>query len=149
MLSFNQVQPLFKQVKSEAARVFPDAEIRVTGQYPLILLAQGKLLRGLIVSLSVTLLCVALVFRLLLRSTRLTLRVLVPNLWPVALVLGGMGWLNVPPGQRFGNDSFHCPGSGSGRHPCTPWAIISAWFRASARRRQSSVPWSVRPRLTS
>jgi predicted RND superfamily exporter protein len=96
MLSFNQMQPLFKQVKSEAARVFPDAEIRVTGQYPLILLAQGKLLRGLIISLSVTLLCVALVFRLLLRSTRLTLRVLVPNLWPVALVLGGMGWLNVP-----------------------------------------------------
>jgi predicted RND superfamily exporter protein len=96
MLSFNQMQPLFKQVKAEAARVFPGADIWVTGQYPLILLAQGKLLRGLIVSLSVTLLCVALVFRLLLRSTRLTLRVLVPNVWPVVLVLGGMGWLKIP-----------------------------------------------------
>jgi len=96
MLSFNQMKPLFQQVKAEASKIFPDADIWVTGQYPLILLAQGKLLRGLIVSLSITLLCVALVFRLLLRSTRLTLRVLVPNLWPVALVLGGMGWLKVP-----------------------------------------------------
>ncbi len=96
MLSFNQMQPLFDRVTSDAAGIFPDAEIWITGQYPLILLAQKTLLQGLIVSLSLTFLCVALVFRLLLRSTRLTLLVLVPNLWPVAVVIGGMGWLKLP-----------------------------------------------------
>jgi predicted RND superfamily exporter protein len=96
MLSFNRIEPLFREVIADAEKFFPDTENWITGQYPLILLAQRKLMRGLIVSLSLTLLCVALVFLLLLRSVRLTLRVLVPNLWPVALVLGGMGWLRIP-----------------------------------------------------
>jgi hypothetical protein len=96
MLSFNQMEPLFKRVTAAASGIFPGADIWITGQYPLILLAQRTLLRGLIVSLSLTLLCVLLVFCLLLRSTRLTFLVLVPNLWPITLVIGGMGWLNFP-----------------------------------------------------
>lgn len=96
MVSFHQMQPLFERVKAEAAGFFPTAEIWITGQYPLILLAQRTLLRGLIAALSVTLLCVVLVFLLLLRSLRLTLLVLVPNVWPVVVVLGGMGWLRLP-----------------------------------------------------
>jgi predicted RND superfamily exporter protein len=96
MVSFHQVQPLFERIKAEAARFFPTAKIWITGQYPLILLAQRTLLRGLIAALSVTLLCVVIVFLLLLRSVRLTFLVLVPNLWPVVVVLGGMGWLTFP-----------------------------------------------------
>lgn len=96
MLSFNRAKPLLDWAKSEAAAFFPSAEIRVTGQYPLILLAQGRLISGLIVSFSVTLLCVAVVFLLLLRNIPLTALVLIPNIWPVVLVLGGMGWLGIP-----------------------------------------------------
>ncbi len=96
MLSFNQMQPLFKRVSAAAADIFPDADIWVTGQYPLILLSQRTLLRGLIVSLLLTLLCVVIVFGVLLRSARLTCLVLVPNLWPIVLVLGGIGWLRLP-----------------------------------------------------
>jgi predicted RND superfamily exporter protein len=96
MLSFNRMGPLFQRVIAEAEKVFPGAETWITGQYPLILLAQQTLLRGLMVSLSMTLLCIVLVFILLLRSIRLTFLVLIPNLWPVVLVLGGMGWLKLP-----------------------------------------------------
>jgi predicted RND superfamily exporter protein len=96
MVSFHKLEPLFREVNADAARFFPGSQTWLTGQYPLILLAQGKLLRGLMVSLSLTLLCIILVFFVLLRSVRLTLLVLVPNLWPVALVLGGMGWLHTP-----------------------------------------------------
>lgn len=96
MLSFNQMQPLFRQVTARAADIFPDAEIWITGQYPLILQAQQSLLRGLMISLSLTLLCVILVFSLLLRSLRLTFLAVIPNLWPVVLILGGIGWLNLP-----------------------------------------------------
>jgi predicted RND superfamily exporter protein len=96
ILSFNRMQPLFQEVIAQAKNIFPGAEIWITGQYPLILLAQQTLLRGLMVSLSLTLLCILLVFILLLRSIRLSLLVLIPNLWPVVLVLGGMGWLKLP-----------------------------------------------------
>jgi len=96
VLSFNRMVPLFQQVIAEAKSIFPEAETWITGQYPLILLAQQTLLRGLMVSLSLTLLCIILVFTLLLRSIRLSFLVLIPNLWPVVLVLGGMGWLKFP-----------------------------------------------------
>jgi predicted RND superfamily exporter protein len=96
VLSFNRMVPLFQQVIAEAENIFPEAETWITGQYPLILLAQQTLLRGLMVSLSLTLLCIMLVFILLLRSIRFTLLVMIPNLWPVVLVLGGMGWLKLP-----------------------------------------------------
>ena len=96
MLSFNQMQPLFRQIMAEAAGIFPGADIFVTGQYPLLLLAQEKLLWGLIVSLALTLICVMVVFYVILRSVRLTLFVVIPNLWPIVLVLGGMGWLKIP-----------------------------------------------------
>lgn len=96
VLSFNQMVPLFQQAIAEAHSIFPGAETWITGQYPLILLAQQTLLRGLVVSFSLTLLCIILVFTFLLRSIRLSFLVLIPNLWPVVLVLGGMGWLKLP-----------------------------------------------------
>jgi len=96
MLSFNRMAPLFEEVKRIASRYFPGDEVQITGQYPLILLAQQNLLRGLVMSLSLTFFCIALVFGILLRNIRLTLLVLVPNLWPVLLVMGGMGWLAIP-----------------------------------------------------
>jgi predicted RND superfamily exporter protein len=95
ILSFNRMQNLFRRVISEAENIFPGAETWITGQYPLILLAQQTLLRGLMVSLSLTLMCIILVFMLLLRSIRFTFLVLIPNLWPILLVLGGMGWLKL------------------------------------------------------
>ena len=96
MISFNKARPLFQRVKSEAADIFPTAEIGITGQYPLILSAQRSLLRGLIEGFSVTLLCVVVVFLLLLRSFHFTFRVLLPNLWPIAVVFGVMGWFRLP-----------------------------------------------------
>lgn len=96
MLSANRILPLFQQAKEDAARIFPDANIWITGRFPLILLAQQSLLQGLIQSLTITLLCIMVIFLLLLRSSRFTLAVLIPNLWPIILVLGGMSWLNLP-----------------------------------------------------
>lgn len=93
MMKYDQMKPLFERVTDEAAALFPDDDIWITGQYPLIILAQQTLLRGLTVSLLITLICVILLFGLLLRSLRLIFRVLLPNLWPIVIVLGGMGWL--------------------------------------------------------
>ena len=92
------LEPLFDRVGAAAARTFPETrtESWVTGQFPLILAALKTLLRTMVLSLSVTALCVALIFYLVLGSLSLAVRALVPNLWPVLVVLGTMGWLGVP-----------------------------------------------------
>jgi len=90
------LEPLFDRVEAAARSRFPEAESWLTGQYPLVLASERTLLRTMVVSLSATALCVAVIFRLLLGSLSLTLRALVPNLWPVLVVLGTMGWAGVP-----------------------------------------------------
>lgn len=93
MLGFHRLEPLLARVRERAQAAFPEREVAVTGRFPLVLAAQRSLLRTMLTSFSLTLLCVALVFFLLLRSLSLTLRALVPNLWPLLLVLGAAGWL--------------------------------------------------------
>jgi predicted RND superfamily exporter protein len=96
MLSFHKMEKLFGEVIAEAGNMFPAAAVRITGQYPLLLLAQRKLMAGLIAALSLTLSCILLVFGLILRRPLLIPRVLLPNLWPVAMVIGAMGLLDIP-----------------------------------------------------
>lgn len=96
MLGFNQLEPVFEQAALLARQHFPGAQVLMTGQYPLVLAAQKTLLKTMLVSLALTLLCIALIFRWVLGSSQLAARALVPNLWPVVFVLGIMGWFDVP-----------------------------------------------------
>jgi len=96
MLGFTSLEPLFDQALNLAKEHFPKAEILLTGQYPLVLAAQKTLLETMLISLSLTLLCIALIFRLVLGSSHLMIRALLPNVWPVVVVLGVMGWSDVP-----------------------------------------------------
>lgn len=92
----DDLAPLYTRAEGLARRAFPEAEARVTGLFPLVLAAQRSVLRTMVLSLTLTFLVIAAVLRGLLGSTSLTLRALLPNAWPVLLVLGAMGWLGVP-----------------------------------------------------
>jgi hypothetical protein len=96
MRSHRELEPLYRRAELLAARELPDAEAWVTGQYPLVLAAQRSLLRTVVLSLALTLLVITAMLGAILRSGALTWRALVPNLWPVLLVLGTMGWSGVP-----------------------------------------------------
>lgn len=102
MQGFEDLEPTLTRLQEAAERAvreeLPDLPVRVerTGRYPMVLAAQQRVLATMIASLSLTLGIVAAIFLLLLRSLRLTLVALVPNLWPVLCVLGAMGWLGVP-----------------------------------------------------
>jgi predicted RND superfamily exporter protein len=74
----------------------PRAQVVATGELPLVLESQHHLLSTLSWSLTITFVVIAAILRGLLPSTRLTLLALVPNLWPVAGVVGFMGWLGMP-----------------------------------------------------
>jgi predicted RND superfamily exporter protein len=90
-----QLQPTFDLIRKQAELRFPQAEIWLTGHLPMIMMAQKSLFKNMVQALSLTLLCVILVFYLHLGNLRLTSLLLLPNLWPIALVLGGMGWLSI------------------------------------------------------
>jgi hypothetical protein len=96
MRGVRRLTPCFERLQAAAREAFPNARVELTGRYPLVLAAQRTLLGTLLGSLALTLAVVAGVFLLVLGSPRLTLRALVPNLLPVAIVLGAMGWLGVP-----------------------------------------------------
>ncbi|MCB1036284.1 MAG: MMPL family transporter, partial [Acidobacteria bacterium] len=86
------LEPILAAAQAAAVESFPEPSVEVTGRYPLVLAARRSLSTTMVLSLGLTLLAVAGVFRWLLGSSALTLRVLLPNLWPVAVVLGAMGW---------------------------------------------------------
>ncbi len=96
LLGYTELDPVLERARSEATARFPDAEVVLSGQYPLVLAAQRALLKTMVLSLTVTLLGIALVLRLVLGSTRLTLAAMLVNVWPVVFVLGLMGWSGIP-----------------------------------------------------
>ena len=95
-VGFDAVDPFARAAVAAAAALFPGARIEPTGGFPLLLELQRYLLSTLALSLALTGLVVVVAFALLLRDAGDVGRALVPNLWPIAVVFGGMGWFGVP-----------------------------------------------------
>ena len=93
---YAHADPLAERALALARQALPGATVEITGQYPLLLAMQRYLLSTLALSLLLTLPVLALTFYILLRDAKGTFYALVPNLWPVLLILGGMGWFGVP-----------------------------------------------------
>lgn len=89
------LEPLFRRVRTAAAVRFPDAEVVITGRFPMVLAAQASLLRTVVRTLALTAVCVAALLWLYVRDAGLAVRALLPNLAPALLVLGVMGWSGV------------------------------------------------------
>ena len=67
-------------------------ETVVTGMVPLFFAAQRELFNGLVSSFVVAFVLIAILMIVLLRSTRAGLISMLPNVFPVAVIFGGMGW---------------------------------------------------------
>jgi predicted RND superfamily exporter protein len=93
---YAHADPLAERALALARQALPGATVELTGQYPLLLAMQRYLLSTLALSLLLTLPVLAITFYILLRDAKGTFFALVPNLWPVLLILGGMGWCGVP-----------------------------------------------------
>lgn len=68
----------------------------VTGMFVLYNNMIESLFRSQVTTLALVLGSIALMFWIMLRSVRLSLIALVPNLFPIAVVLGTLGWAGVP-----------------------------------------------------
>ncbi|MCM2269187.1 MAG: hypothetical protein NDJ75_03725, partial [Thermoanaerobaculia bacterium] len=93
---FDVVDPLARRAEAAARELFPGADVAATGSLRLLVGFQQALLGTLAGSLALAVpLLFALFWRLLGRPWPAA-KALVPNLWPVAMLLGGMGWFGVP-----------------------------------------------------
>lgn len=93
---YDAVDALLARALAIAREEEPGLVWQSTGEYPLVLSAQKSLLATLGSSLGATLLSIVAILWLLLRSLRATALATIPNVFPVLLVLGAMGWLGVP-----------------------------------------------------
>jgi predicted RND superfamily exporter protein len=76
--------------------VKPGLEVRVTGSSLVATRALGKLVEDMITSLSTAFVVILLLMMLLLRSLRIGLLSMIPNLIPLLLTFGVMGWVGIP-----------------------------------------------------
>jgi predicted RND superfamily exporter protein len=111
-LSSQQVERLtilIKTISSEATLTIADemetffqshlgtsATPYVTGSVPLYTRGQKELFSSMLQSFSVAFLAISLLIGLLLRSVKMGLIAMVPNLLPVVLVISIMGWFAIP-----------------------------------------------------
>lgn len=77
-------------------RLGPRSKPYITGTVPLFTKGQEQLFTTLIRSFSLAFISISVVIGLMLRSVRLGGLAIIPNLVPVVLVLGVMGWTNIP-----------------------------------------------------
>ncbi|MFW5692998.1 MAG: efflux RND transporter permease subunit, partial [Thermoguttaceae bacterium] len=70
-------------------------DVTYTGLVPLVYKTQHELMNGLFESLALAFVLIAFVMMFVLRSPSAGLVAMVPNLFPVVLIFGAMGWLNI------------------------------------------------------
>ena len=93
---YEAIDPLRDAALARARTLSPGVDWRASGELGLLLATQHRLLGTLARSLAVALPAIALLFALMMRELRGALLALLPNLWPLLLLLGGMGWAGIP-----------------------------------------------------
>ncbi|MCA9076616.1 MAG: MMPL family transporter [Planctomycetaceae bacterium] len=100
MLRAREQQPaetklqLIEQAEAVAQNIFPDA--KATGLYVLLAHLIQSLLSDQVVAFGLAAAGILVTMTIAFRSIRVGLVMLVPNTFPILIVIGGMGWVGVP-----------------------------------------------------
>lgn len=80
------------------AKTLPDTsvDVKATGLYVLLAFLTGSLLEDQMISFALAAAGIGLMIMLAFRSVRIALVALLPNVFPIVLVIGGMGWTGLP-----------------------------------------------------
>ena len=84
------------QVYADLGELVQDEPVRLTGLAPLIEQAQAEMLSGFWKSFTSAFLVIGAVMAISLRSIRITLVAMIPNIIPMGIVFGMLGWLQLP-----------------------------------------------------
>lgn len=93
----NRLRKLDSQFYSYIASEFPNSPIQynITGSFTLLDLNNASLVENVVISLLVALGIIGVLFFVMLRSVKLTLLCLIPNLLPLLVVAGVMGFMGI------------------------------------------------------
>jgi predicted RND superfamily exporter protein len=97
-LSTPQMRELSERVEAMVAKVFPDErfDVTITGASIKFIRSTNYLINNLILSLSLAVLAISIIMALLFMSWRMVLISLIPNLIPMLLTAGIMGFAGIP-----------------------------------------------------
>lgn len=85
----------FRSSSSRVAETFPDQKATVTGMVDMFIRSMWNILTSMARGYPIALAVVTLLMVLLLGRVRIGLLSMVPNLVPIAIVAGAMGWLDI------------------------------------------------------
>lgn len=88
-------QGLLGRIEAEAVKAFPDAGIKMTGIIPIIMMSMIESEAGMKESYALAFLMITPLMILLIGSLRGGLSSMVPNLAPIVIVVGIMGWFDI------------------------------------------------------
>ncbi|GGD82732.1 efflux RND transporter permease subunit [Planktosalinus lacus] len=94
----DRMQRIEEELHEEIAKIFPEERytVTVTGKAVLYQKGTSYLIKNLLISLSLAILLIALFMAWMFRSFRMILISLIPNLLPLIITAGVMGFLGVP-----------------------------------------------------
>ncbi len=96
-MGLKQSRALLAQVEAAAAETLGDGvRARLTGSSLLFIRMDHYLVRGQVRSLAIVLVLLLAIMTVLFRSPRMGLLAMIPNVLPIAMMLGLMGWLDIP-----------------------------------------------------
>jgi predicted RND superfamily exporter protein len=92
----NEYIPLFDALATRLREVFPDQTVTVTGMVAMFIRSMWNILTSMARSYPIAFGVITLLMIFLVGGMRIGLLSMVPNLVPIAVVVGAMGWLDLP-----------------------------------------------------
>ncbi|WP_028585265.1 efflux RND transporter permease subunit [Desulfogranum mediterraneum] len=83
-------------VEQDLSSRFPDYEITITGVNALFVEILNKVMSTMLRSYAIALVLISILMVVMLAKVRMGLLSMIPNLFPIVMVLGLMGWLGIP-----------------------------------------------------
>lgn len=91
-----EMKPVLEKVINHFQTFYPDANIIITGVAPMLVETMYDVLTSMIKSYSFALIAITVLMILLIGQIKIGTVSMIPNLLPIALVMGIMGWMALP-----------------------------------------------------
>ncbi|MEJ2610304.1 MAG: MMPL family transporter [Candidatus Thiodiazotropha sp.] len=91
-----QIKPVLEKIKTHFVLTYPDATISITGIAPMLVETMYDVLTSMLKSYSIALLAITFLMIALLGKLKIGIISMVPNILPIILVMGVMGWMGLP-----------------------------------------------------
>jgi len=91
-----EIEQEFQVLKGRVKELFPDVKLNMAGTIVQFSVVQNYITKGEVVSTLIALIVIGLLMTIVLQSFKTGLIGMIPNLAPVFVVLGLMGYLNIP-----------------------------------------------------